>query len=371
MPSRIGIARHAFRRYARRAGGWQRRFGALDCAPLARERVSRPAVRAGDAIVRRTLRSGVSRRRQARSLRRAIREAARARSPPALATCASSTRPPPMAERCSPPPPISLPPWWTGSERRCYDPMVAARHEVGIARLRRGRHARRIPRRLDHRIATHDRSGLPPPRSRRRRQRPPRRPAAHPRRRRSTTPRSRRPRPVPRPSRPIPAPRIELGNLYFDAEQYQEAARWYEAALAIDPSNADVSTDLGVSFYYLNQPDRALAQFDKSLEDQSEALEDAAESGHRAGVRQAGSPGRRQGVAGSDRRGAVEPGGSGGAPRARGDAGRPSGCSRRRHVASAGSGIELSSPWAGSFASSCSCCSSRSSCDRRIVSCTA
>jgi tetratricopeptide (TPR) repeat protein len=62
-----------------------------------------------------------------------------------------------------------------------------------------------------------------------------------------------------------PAPRIELGNLYFDAEQYQEAARWYEAALAIDPSNADVSTDLGVSFYYLNQPDRALAQFDKSL----------------------------------------------------------------------------------------------------------
>jgi tetratricopeptide (TPR) repeat protein len=62
-----------------------------------------------------------------------------------------------------------------------------------------------------------------------------------------------------------PGPRIELGNLYFDAEQYQEAARWYEAALAIDPSNVDVSTDLGVSFYYLNQPDRALAQFDKSL----------------------------------------------------------------------------------------------------------
>lgn len=62
-----------------------------------------------------------------------------------------------------------------------------------------------------------------------------------------------------------PAPRIELGNLYFDAEQYQDAAHWYEAALAIDPSNADVSTDLGVSFYYLNQPDRALTQFDKSL----------------------------------------------------------------------------------------------------------
>ena len=63
--SRIGIARNAFRRDARRAGRWQRRFGALDCAPVARERVSRPAVRAGDAIVRRAIRSGVSRCRQA------------------------------------------------------------------------------------------------------------------------------------------------------------------------------------------------------------------------------------------------------------------------------------------------------------------
>ena len=29
--------------------------------------------------------------------------------------------------------------------------------------------------------------------------------------------------------------------------------------------NADVSTDLGVSYYYLNQPDRALEQFAHSL----------------------------------------------------------------------------------------------------------
>ena len=62
-----------------------------------------------------------------------------------------------------------------------------------------------------------------------------------------------------------PAPRIELGNTYFDAEQYPEAARWYEQALRIDPKNVNVSTDLGVSYYYTNQPDRALAQFDRSL----------------------------------------------------------------------------------------------------------
>ena len=61
------------------------------------------------------------------------------------------------------------------------------------------------------------------------------------------------------------APRIELGNLYFDAEQYAEAARWYEQAVQLDPKNVNVSTDLGVAYYYTNQPDRALAQFDKSL----------------------------------------------------------------------------------------------------------
>lgn len=62
-----------------------------------------------------------------------------------------------------------------------------------------------------------------------------------------------------------PAPRIELGNLYFDAENYSEAIRWYEQALRIDPKNVNVSTDLGVSYYYTSQPDRALAQFDQSL----------------------------------------------------------------------------------------------------------
>jgi tetratricopeptide (TPR) repeat protein len=60
-------------------------------------------------------------------------------------------------------------------------------------------------------------------------------------------------------------PRIQLGNLYFDAERYAEAIAWYEKALELDPTNADVSTDLGVSYYYTNQPDRALAQFKRSL----------------------------------------------------------------------------------------------------------
>ena len=61
------------------------------------------------------------------------------------------------------------------------------------------------------------------------------------------------------------AVRIELGNLYFDAERYPDAVRWYEDALRIDPKNANASTDLGVAYYYMNQPDRALQQFGVSL----------------------------------------------------------------------------------------------------------
>jgi tetratricopeptide (TPR) repeat protein len=59
--------------------------------------------------------------------------------------------------------------------------------------------------------------------------------------------------------------RLELGNLYFDSERFEDAARWYEQALVIEPRNVSASTDLGISYYYMNQPDRALQQFDRSL----------------------------------------------------------------------------------------------------------
>lgn len=62
-----------------------------------------------------------------------------------------------------------------------------------------------------------------------------------------------------------PTPRVALANLYFDAERYTDAITWYESALKLDARNPDVSTDLGVSYYYLNQPDRALQQFEHSL----------------------------------------------------------------------------------------------------------
>jgi cytochrome c-type biogenesis protein CcmH/NrfG len=59
--------------------------------------------------------------------------------------------------------------------------------------------------------------------------------------------------------------RVELGNMYFDAGRFQDAVEWYEQALKIHPKDVNASTDLGIAYYYMNEPDRALAQFDRSL----------------------------------------------------------------------------------------------------------
>ena len=60
-------------------------------------------------------------------------------------------------------------------------------------------------------------------------------------------------------------PRADLGNLYFDAERYDDAIKWYEQAVKLQPKDENLSTDLGVCYYYTNQPDKAIARFDESL----------------------------------------------------------------------------------------------------------
>jgi tetratricopeptide (TPR) repeat protein len=63
-----------------------------------------------------------------------------------------------------------------------------------------------------------------------------------------------------------PKPRVELANLYFDSEKYDDAIKWYSDALKLTPNDVNVSTDLGVSYYYTNQADKALTQFSHSLQ---------------------------------------------------------------------------------------------------------
>lgn len=54
---------------------------------------------------------------------------------------------------------------------------------------------------------------------------------------------------------------INLGNAYFDTDQYQEAVNAYSKVLSIDPKNPDVRTDMGIMYRKLGQFDNALSAF--------------------------------------------------------------------------------------------------------------
>jgi cytochrome c-type biogenesis protein CcmH/NrfG len=56
----------------------------------------------------------------------------------------------------------------------------------------------------------------------------------------------------------------ELGNLYFDSNQFQQAIRAYEQALKLNPNDADVWTDLGVMYRRSGQPLKAIESFNKA-----------------------------------------------------------------------------------------------------------
>lgn len=61
---------------------------------------------------------------------------------------------------------------------------------------------------------------------------------------------------------------VKTGNAYFDGENYETAEKWYSAALAKNPDDVNVRTDLGLSFYLRNPPnvERAIKEYKTSLE---------------------------------------------------------------------------------------------------------
>jgi len=63
-------------------------------------------------------------------------------------------------------------------------------------------------------------------------------------------------------------PVVGLGNVNYDAGNYQAAEKWYTAALAKAPDDINVRTDLGLTFLLRTPPDtdRAIAEFRRSLE---------------------------------------------------------------------------------------------------------
>lgn len=60
---------------------------------------------------------------------------------------------------------------------------------------------------------------------------------------------------------------VNLGNLNFDSEKFEEAEKWYSQALTKKPDSVNVRTDLGLTFIFRQPPnyDRAIEEFEKSL----------------------------------------------------------------------------------------------------------
>lgn len=59
---------------------------------------------------------------------------------------------------------------------------------------------------------------------------------------------------------------VELGNLYFDSDQYQKSIDAYRKALEINPDNPNVWTDMGVMYRRSGNPQKAIESFDKAIE---------------------------------------------------------------------------------------------------------
>ena len=58
---------------------------------------------------------------------------------------------------------------------------------------------------------------------------------------------------------------IELGNNYFDTDQYDKAIQAYRKALDLDPDNANVWTDMGVMYRRSGKPQEAINAFDRAI----------------------------------------------------------------------------------------------------------
>jgi cytochrome c-type biogenesis protein CcmH/NrfG len=58
---------------------------------------------------------------------------------------------------------------------------------------------------------------------------------------------------------------VELGNAYFDADQYERSIQAYRKALDLKPDNADVWTDMGVMQRKAGRSQDAVKAFDQAI----------------------------------------------------------------------------------------------------------
>src|SRR5215472_6538685 len=57
----------------------------------------------------------------------------------------------------------------------------------------------------------------------------------------------------------------QIANLYYDHRIYPEAIEYYTRALELRPNDVNVRTDLGTAFWYGGFPEKAVAEYEKSL----------------------------------------------------------------------------------------------------------
>jgi tetratricopeptide (TPR) repeat protein len=56
-----------------------------------------------------------------------------------------------------------------------------------------------------------------------------------------------------------------IGNVYYDTQQYPTAIDYYQRVLKAQPANAAVRTDMATAYWYNGDADSAIVEFQKSL----------------------------------------------------------------------------------------------------------
>jgi cytochrome c-type biogenesis protein CcmH/NrfG len=59
---------------------------------------------------------------------------------------------------------------------------------------------------------------------------------------------------------------VQLGNLYYDKQEYAPAIDYYGRALQVRPNEVNVRTDLGTAYWYSGSPQQAVTEYEKSLQ---------------------------------------------------------------------------------------------------------
>lgn len=58
---------------------------------------------------------------------------------------------------------------------------------------------------------------------------------------------------------------VNVGNIYYDAQQYPTAIEYYQRALKAQPANTGLRTDMATAYWYTGNADTAIVEFKKAL----------------------------------------------------------------------------------------------------------